>query len=61
MNTFNDSLNKDFSIHESKSSLIPPASIHSFLKKDPNFPGIVLTGFEEKFKNKYVYYINSSF
>lgn len=59
MNVFKDNL-KDFSIYESKNTLIPPASLHSFLKKDSNFPGIVLAGFEEKFKNKYVYYNNST-
>lgn len=63
MNIFNQSLTKyEFSIYESKSSSIPPASLHSFLKKDPHFPGVVLTGFNNKFKNKYVYYFkNRSF
>lgn len=58
MDTFNNSLADDgFIIIESKSSSIPPASVHSFLKADPKFPGVVLTGFDEKFKNKYVFFL----
>lgn len=41
-----------FNTNESKSASIPPASLHSFLKIDPHFPGVVITGFEENFKNK---------
>lgn len=55
MNTLNNSLTKeDFNVIKSKSTSIPPASLHSFLKIDPQFPGVVLTGFGEQFKNKYV-------
>lgn len=56
MQTFKNILIKDnFNIFESNSTSIPPASLHSFLKIDPKFPGVVLTGFQEQFKNKYVY------
>ncbi|XP_050440405.1 nicastrin [Adelges cooleyi] len=49
---FQNNLAKDgFNIIESASSSIPPASIHSFLKADAQFPGLVLAGFEEQFKN----------
>lgn len=62
MSIFNESLTKDeFNIYESKSLSIPPASLHSFLKKDPNFPGVVLTGFNDQFKNEYVYYFKKSY
>jgi hypothetical protein len=62
MNIFNKSLTKDeFNIYESKSLSVPPASLHSFLKKDPHFPGVLLTGFNNKFKNEYVYYFKNSF
>lgn len=55
MNTFNKSLSEDgFSVTESKSTSIPPSSLHSFLKFDPKFPGIILAGFKDQFKNKYV-------
>lgn len=58
MDTFNNSLADDgFTIIESKSRSIPPASLHSFLKTDPEFPGVVLTGFDEQFKNKYVFFL----
>lgn len=56
MNTFKTKLEDGFKINLSNTTSIPPASIHSFLKHDPQFPGIVLTGFNEQFKNKYVYY-----
>lgn len=56
MSTFKNSLPKgEFSVFESKSNSIPPASLHSFLMTEPTFPGVVLTGFSEQFKNKYVY------
>lgn len=55
MNAFNKSLSDDgFSVTESESTSIPPSSLHSFLKLDPKFPGIILTGFKDQFKNKYV-------
>jgi len=64
MNAFNKSLSDDgFSVTESGSTSIPPSSLHSFLKLDPKFPGIILTGFKDQFKNKYVlflFYINLS-
>ncbi|KAF0763550.1 nicastrin, partial [Aphis craccivora] len=54
MNAFNKSLSDDgFSVIESESTSIPPSSLHSFLKLDPKFPGIILTGFKDQFKNKY--------
>lgn len=53
MNSFQSSLRNDgFIINESKSDSIPPASLHSFLKTNPQFPGVVLTGFDKQFKNK---------
>jgi len=55
METFTKSLSDDgFSVTESKSTFIPPSSLHSFLKLDPKFPGLILTGFNDQFKNKYV-------
>lgn len=53
MNTFNKTLSDDnFSVIESKSTSLPPASLHSFLKVDPQFPAVILTGFKDQFKNK---------
>jgi len=62
MNLFNKSLSDDgFSVTETKSTSIPPSSLHSFLKIDPKFPGIILTGFKDQFKNKYVLFLIYSF
>jgi len=58
MNMFQNNLKKDnFSVFESNNTSIPPTSLNSFLKIDPKFPGVVLTGFKDQFKNKYVYFI----
>ncbi|CAH1736880.1 nicastrin [Aphis gossypii] len=58
MNAFNKSLSDDgFSVTESESTSIPPSSLHSFLKLDPKFPGIILTGFKDQFKNKFYHSI----
>ncbi|VVC32764.1 Hypothetical protein CINCED_3A001406 [Cinara cedri] len=46
-----------FKMNSSNVKSIPPASIHSFLKHDPHFPGVVLTGFNEQFKNKFYHSI----
>lgn len=57
MDIFVNNLNAEgFNVNESKSASLPPASLHSFLKIDPQFPGVILTGFKEEFKNKYVNY-----
>lgn len=58
MNIFKESLSDDgFSVTESKSTSIPPSSLNSFLKADPKFPGIILTGFKDQFKNKFYHSI----
>ncbi|XP_026823477.1 nicastrin [Rhopalosiphum maidis] len=58
METFTKSLSDDgFSVTESKSTFIPPSSLHSFLKLDPKFPGLILTGFNDQFKNKFYHSI----
>lgn len=53
MDNFQKSLSEDgFTVSESKMDSIPPTSLNSFLKDNPQFPGVVLTGFNEQFKNK---------
>ena len=71
-NTFNDQQTLDdlvaegqkvgLSIVKTPKKVLPPSSIQSLLKEDPNVPGILLSNFDESFTNKYYHslYDNSS-
>ena len=70
--TFNDQQTLDdlvaegqkvgLSIVKTPKKVLPPSSIQSLLKEDPNVPGILLSNFDESFTNKYYHslYDNSS-
>ncbi|XP_050535168.1 nicastrin isoform X2 [Daktulosphaira vitifoliae] len=48
---------KGFKVLKSGNSAIPPASIHSFLKVNPQFPGLVLAGYRDQYKNLFYHSI----